>query len=235
MNIIPLLNVYNEMKTELDITINLHNKISNKYVNMKRDYEKELENEKKIEMLLKDIKYLRYNLNLFEEMMRLLGNYREWLYKNKILPSIKNYVNFLVKKMEGEKKLNLEVIYENNNLNWEIEYDGVLCNIEKASGYQRFIIGFAMRIALSKLGISNLFCKQLFIDEGFTACDREHIKRVPLFIKSLLGMYDNIMLVTHLIEIKESANVVISIEREGNKSKLGYGTKVLMSGDSVLL
>jgi DNA repair exonuclease SbcCD ATPase subunit len=60
-----------------------------------------------------------------------------------------------------------------------------------------------MRIALSKIGASEIKNKQLFLDEGFTACDSDNLTKVPEFLNRLLVMYDSIILVTHLDELKE--------------------------------
>ena len=101
-------------------------------------------------------------------------------------------------------------------------------NIEKASGFQRFISGLAIKITLSNIGISNLQCNQLFIDEGFTSCDKKHLSKVPIFINSLLNLYDSVLVVSHLQEIKDSVSITMNIDRNKEKSlsRIRYGNKL---------
>jgi ABC-type Mn2+/Zn2+ transport system ATPase subunit len=84
--------------------------------------------------------------------------------------------------------------------------------IEKTSGFQKFIIGLSMRIALTQLGISKLKTSQLFIDEGFTSCDSENLEKIPEFLNNLINTsYKSIYIVSHLEELKSSFNSQIKI------------------------
>ena len=89
-------------------------------------------------------------------------------------------------------------------------------------------MGLAIKITLSNLGVSKLRCSQLFIDEGFTSCDKEHLEKVPLFINSLLHLYGSVLVVSHLQNIKENISIEMNIERDEKKclSKLIYGSKI---------
>jgi DNA repair exonuclease SbcCD ATPase subunit len=109
--------------------------------------------------------------------------------------------------------------------------------LQKASGFQRFIVGMAMRIAMSRLGICRAEYKQFFIDEGFTACDGENLEKAPAFLRSLLeggsGLtsgqasgtqasgapafvkgYSSVVLATHLEELKTCGDVQVGIVRD---------------------
>ena len=94
-----------------------------------------------------------------------------------------------------------------------IDGENKIC-IEKASGYQRFIIGLSLRISLSYIGASGINCNQLFIDEGFTSCDKEHLREIPKFINNLLGKYESIILMSHLDIIQECVDKTIEIKRQ---------------------
>jgi DNA repair exonuclease SbcCD ATPase subunit len=85
--------------------------------------------------------------------------------------------------------------------------------IEKASGFQRFIVGMAMRIAMSRLGICKVVYEQLFIDEGFTACDGPNLEKTPAFLRGLLTSYKGVMLATHLEELKSCGDEQVVIRR----------------------
>jgi hypothetical protein len=86
--------------------------------------------------------------------------------------------------------------------------------IEKASGFQRFIAGLAIRIALGMAGATGTKPCQLFLDEGFTSCDSYNLAKVPDFMRTLLQLYDGIMLVTHLDDLKDIVDVTVQIQRD---------------------
>jgi DNA repair exonuclease SbcCD ATPase subunit len=100
--------------------------------------------------------------------------------------------------------------------------------IEKASGFQRFITGMAMRIAMSHLGICKVAYENLIIDEGFTACDGENLEKVPSFLKKLLAdkLYKGVMLATHLEDLKVCGDKQVGIERNAvtGMARLCVGT-----------
>lgn len=165
-----------------------------------------------------------------ERVMLLFDNYRGWLLKNKILPTIRDSCNRVISRITD--KLRLDFIYYDTEdaptFAWIID-DGInRPYIEKASGFQRFIIGLAMRIVLANIGLSNLKTRQLFIDEGFTACDEAHLRLVPQFINNLLSLYDSIILVSHLQQVRDNAGLYITInrDRKNNLSNISYGDKL---------
>ena len=87
-----------------------------------------------------------------------------------------------------------------DTFNWLINDGKNKPSIEKASGFQRFIMGLAIKITLSNLGVSKLRCSQLFIDEGFTSCDKEHLEKVKGYVD--LGVKEGAKLVVDGREIK---------------------------------
>jgi DNA repair exonuclease SbcCD ATPase subunit len=87
--------------------------------------------------------------------------------------------------------------------------------IEKSSGFQKFILGLAIRIALSKFGTTGMLSMQLFIDEGFTTCDSDNISKVPKFLNNMLALFPNgILLVSHMDDIKICAKLNINLNRD---------------------
>jgi DNA repair exonuclease SbcCD ATPase subunit len=66
---------------------------------------------------------------------------------------------------------------------------------------------------------SNTLCEQIFIDEGFTACDKQNISLVPKFLKNLLNTFDGVIIMTHIDIIKESADIVANINYD-NMTKM---------------
>ncbi len=162
-------------------------------------------------------------------MLNLLSNafseYRIWLYKFKVIPKILFYTNNLVRSVCSYNTIELQAEMNNSLINWFLK-DGInIVSIDKASGFQRFIIGIAIRISLSYLGASTVLCNQLFIDEGFTSCDINHLQKIPEFIHSLLNLYDSVLLVSHLHNIQDCVDISIPISRENSLSKIQFGQK----------
>ncbi len=160
-----------------------------------------------------DIEDITYISQSFDE-------YRDWLYKEQIGPLIQKKVNNVLEMICEDRPLYLECEWlketKGSSLSWFIR-DG--CSrpvIQKASGFQRFIIGIAMRVAINQIGLSKMRYSEFFIDEGFTACDSDNLEKVPDFLRGLLSYYDSIYLATHLDDLKSCTNNHIFIKRDGS-------------------
>ena len=142
--------------------------------------------------------------------------YREWLYKSHIAPLIENNVNSVLQMICEDRPLRLEGEWLDkiSTLSWFVHDGSSRPVIEKASGFQRFIVGMACRVAFHQIGFCRIQYDQLFLDEGFTSCDSDNLEKVPDFLRSLLQMYDSIYLATHLDELKICADSQIVIDRD---------------------
>jgi hypothetical protein len=172
-----------------------------------------------------------------QELLKVLSmgfkGYREWLYTKKLGPMLQEAISGLLEHMCEGRPLFLEPEWLGtiDTFSWFLR-DGVNRTIiEKASGFQRFITGMAMRIAMSHLGICKVVYENLIIDEGFTACDGENLEKVPAFLKKLLKdkLYKGVMLATHLEDLKACGDKQVGIERDGvtGMARLCVGTYVL--------
>ena len=177
-----------------------------------------------------DINKAVMSINESKEALMLLStsftNYRYWVYKHQVLPKLIDNVNSLVSIVCYTNPIKLQYEISNDNVNkisWFLK-DGInYLSIEKASGFQKFMLGMALRISLSYIGASTVYCNQLFIDEGWTSCDSKHLEQIPKFIHNLLNIYDSILLVSHLEPIKECSDIKIEIARENSISTIKYG------------
>jgi hypothetical protein len=166
------------------------------------------------------LRVIELRQELLAHLSEAFKGYREWLYKNKLAPLIQGAVNELLVNICDGRPLSLEPEWlpSIDTFSWFLR-DGVSRTIiEKASGFQRFITGMAMRVAMSRLGISGqTLYENLIIDEGFTACDGENLEKVPAFLKALIAdqNYKGVVLATHLEELKACGDKQISIERDG--------------------
>lgn len=170
---------------------------------------------------------------VLETLSDVFKGYRAWLYTACLGPQIGRAVNRLLVDICEGRPLQLEADWseELGTFVWFLRDgggrgdgsgygEGVRVMFEKASGFQRFIVGMAMRVAMSRLGICKVVFEQLFVDEGFTACDSENLERVPAFLRGLLRAYRCIVLATHLEDLKVCGDVQVGIVREGGVSRM---------------
>lgn len=172
--------------------------------------------------------------DVIEHVQSTFAGFRKWLYQTKIIPRLLYETNKIVSYVTHSDTLKLDVDIRQESdkdaqklaFSWFIK-DGLnRPPIEKASGFQRFIIGLGVRISLSYIGASTVTCQQLFIDEGFVACDKTHLARIPEFMQNILSIYDTIILVSHLDEIKDTTSIQIPICRANGLSTIQYGEKI---------
>lgn len=145
----------------------------------------------------------------------LFEDYRKWLYTSYIAPMIHSKVNSVLSMISDDNLLlDSDWLDAIDTLSWFIKNGSSRVIIEKASGFQRFIVGIAIRVTFHQIGFCRIRYDQLFIDEGFTTCDTDNLERVPAFLKGLLQFYNSIYLVTHLEELKSCTNQHIYIARD---------------------
>lgn len=161
------------------------------------------------------LEQVRTHSSLITYLSDLFGNYRSWLYKTHISKMIHEQVNCVLRIMSYDQPLIIDSEWCDSidTLSWFIRVDQSRVIIEKASGYQRFISGIALRIAFHQIGFCPIRYDQMFIDEGFTACDSDNLERVPSFLQNMLNCFRSIYLVTHLDDLKSSSTHHIFIDR----------------------
>jgi Calcineurin-like phosphoesterase/AAA domain len=159
------------------------------------------------------------------------GSYKRWVYEMSVLPFLLEFANGYIRDFCGPRPVEI-VCRCSTSANNAVQFawflqDGACCPpIEKASGFQRFCASLAVKIALGKFGAAGNRPRQLFLDEGFVACDKDAIARVGDFLSSLLGTYSQVLLVTHLEEVSASCQKHVRIERtsQQNVSRLSCGS-----------
>lgn len=179
------------------------------YIEHMRSYQKICNLEKLYEDRLTRIKELEL---LFIGDKVNSDGYKEWIYKTQVVPLINNEMNAFLGMFEN---FTFDMSYTKKNFIYMIEDRGNKPTLDKASGYQNFIICLAFRIILARIGAVGQQLKHLFIDEGFTACDSVNIEKVPQLLKSTLtyGEYASILLMSHLDSVRECTSIHINIDR----------------------
>jgi DNA repair exonuclease SbcCD ATPase subunit len=109
------------------------------------------------------------------------------------------------------------------HINWLINdscSSNKMISITQSSGFQHFTIALAIRMCLF-LNKNNLYCNQLFIDEGFVSFDRYNLSIVPDFLKNLLSYFHSIFLVSHIDLIQDNVDDSVTIlYNNANKSSI---------------
>ena len=169
---------------------------------------------------------------IFAKISEHLDGFVAHLYETKVIPKIQNFTNHVMGLIDPN--LTLEGKMNKGALEWTIANavgnadDGsIRPPIEKASGFQRFICGLAVRMALGSSGVGAASTKpaQLFLDEGFTSCDSVNLAKVPHLLNTLLQLYNGILLVTHLEDLKDDSNAaMLHISRDEDS---GYSQMIM--------
>lgn len=148
--------------------------------------------------------------------------YKKWMYTAKVIPILQRELNYCLK---GVEHLRMKIDYDKGGFTYTVEDGDRKPSLDKASGYQNFIISLCMRITLGRIGATRHDIRQLIIDEGFTSCDADNLTKMPEFLRTLLQKrdYDSVLLMSHLDGIRESTTMKIDIHQEGPFSRLTVG------------
>lgn len=169
------------------------------------EYDNYLRVKREIHAFIEVQQVIQEKLNIINNVQACLEGYITWLYTENIIPLVEKYTNEIMNLLDPTLKLK-GWLDGNKGFDWSIKTGHKSesnPNIEKASGFQRFICGLSIRIALCNIGASGIKPRQLFLDEGFTSCDSINLEKVPDFLKVLLQIFDSILLVTHLDILKD--------------------------------
>ncbi|NDB84814.1 MAG: hypothetical protein EB127_19215 [Alphaproteobacteria bacterium] len=138
------------------------------------------------------------------------------IYRERVIPLIENEVNSFLNDLE-EFRLTIEM--NGAKLIYKVHDRGNKVLLGHCSGYQKFMIGLAMRTALSRIGAAGQSIKHLIIDEGFGCCDSNNIQRAQQIVRELMmrGQYKSIILMSHLDAIRDVSQSSINIKRDSGK------------------
>jgi DNA repair exonuclease SbcCD ATPase subunit len=173
-------------------------------------------------------------IELIEAIIATFKDYRKELYDTHILRKVVNKANQYIKSLCHTSTKMFEIDYLISEVKDVIHIHWLIRNmtednnkqtiaIQQASGFQQFAISMALRMSL----FSNKRCQQLFIDEGFTACDKLNLSIVPGFLKALLKSFHSIIIVSHIDVIQDTVDHTAQIKyNESTKaSTIRYGSR----------
>lgn len=176
---------------------------------------KDSDNEKNIE-----------ELNMYDKNMILINKYISIIDKdgmpytllNNIISKIQSKMNMVLANLVdfciNIELNNNEVIFYKNSKKGKLD-------IELGSGFEKFIVGLAFRIAITQL--SNVSsCNFLVIDEGFTCADATNINNIDPLFEYLKTHFDFVIIISHLQVLKSKCDNMIEINKVKGNSLIKY-------------
>lgn len=155
---------------------------------------------------------LEYKRRLSHILMALamLKDIKDNIYGEHVLPELCKRVNRAITKVDNT--IGVHATMDNNVIKWYCIVNGSRIRIKRASGFQQFIIAMGIRV---ELGSMIRPCRTILIDEGFTACDADHIMKIPTFLGSLIdsGKFSTILIVTHIEALQNGVSNTISMQK----------------------
>ena len=136
-----------------------------------------------------------------------------------LIPNLVAQINSLLHQITDcdaysiDAKINIDR-FNKVGINWLMNSPSGYASLNKAGGFRQYITGLILRITLSQMDASHMNNTQLLIDEGFVFCDSNVLEKMPIFLRNLIELYPNgLLLASHLGLIKETADIAINIER----------------------
>jgi DNA repair exonuclease SbcCD ATPase subunit len=149
-----------------------------------------------------------------------LEGFKSWVYRTSVIPILEKEVNEFLQQVD---EFRLKIKIHNDNFIYMLEDRGSNPTLDNASGYQKFVVGLAMRVTLAKIGSTGQNIRHIFIDEGFVAFDATNIHKTRDIIELLKDIFKNVLLISHLESIREATDLRIDIGRSGQTSYIRYG------------
>ena len=149
--------------------------------------------------------------------------YKAYIYSTQVTCLIETEVNRFLETIDDFR---FKISYNSGAFDYHLIDRGNRPNLDNASGYQKFVVGLGMRMALSRIGSVGNNIKHLFIDEGFVSFDANNLEKSADIMRTLMriGQYQSIYIVSHLDTIRQMAEAQVTIKRpNGSASVLRHG------------
>tara|TARA_B100001758_G_scaffold40566_1_gene31634 strand:+ start:2393 stop:6343 length:3951 start_codon:yes stop_codon:yes gene_type:complete len=161
---------------------------------------------------------INHSIHIFKTILDNYDNFQKWIYNTHVLPNIIKNVNNIISN-STINPFTINAFIENDGIQFSLNNT---TSINKASGFQKFIINIALRISFLDLYNNKSFCSQLFIDEGWTSADSYNRTLIPKVLNYLLTRFNSVILVSHIDEIKDIIDISIKINKNKDYSTIQY-------------
>ena len=149
---------------------------------------------------------------------------------NQILHSLVNFnIEFMFFDEGNLEEQKIRQLKSNNGcVDINICYHGMKSyNVRLTSGFEKFIIGLAIRMTLSQISLTAK-PNFLIIDEGWSCLDTENLNNVGTIMNYIKMQYEHIIIISHLEELKNQADYVINIEKNNGYSYIKIENKMIV-------
>jgi exonuclease SbcC len=176
------------------------------------------------ERFIKDKEMVLREINDFDRIYKKYSIYLQSVDRSGIpslviqskLPIINNKVNSILQSVVSfrvdfviDAKGNINETFYNTESKWDA------LPLSVASGAQQFIVSIAIKDALNYVSSRSVVQPSLImIDEGFGTLDDDLRGEVMNMLSYLRSKYKNVLIITHLQEVKEGADHIIEVTRD---------------------
>ncbi len=167
--------------------------------------------------LLNDRDIHQYDLDLYSKYLKITQDYP--LYLNK--KGIKTLETLINQYLWNMTRFKIEILDETTSLTFLKVDQGQKIPIDYCSGFEKFAISIAIRIALSKIHPFNSM-NSLIIDEGFGVFDSNNLKRLPEMLEPLTLLFNQIFIITHIDDLQSELKQKIKISQTNGRPQIHY-------------
>ena len=216
-----------ENETNKILIENIKNKINDDELCIK-NLDKELHNiHNNIFLIRNDIKSYKekmFKLKKLEKKRSLILNYIKIVNKDglpynllkNIIPTIVNISNNILLSITN---FTISIDMDKNNINIFKNDNSYKNIVSLCSGFEQFMIGLAIRIALTQVNNLSL-CSFIAIDEGFSCMDSTNINNLTSLMNYLRDKFDFVLLMSHIQNIKGECDNNLTITRDKGLSNI---------------
>ncbi|MEM2582869.1 MAG: SMC family ATPase [Candidatus Thermoplasmatota archaeon] len=222
---------YAKIEEEYEIIRNKINEIEKEFIrvegeieNIKKEIErneKDIAEEEEKRIKIKSLRKEIANLEMLagDRETGLLNDFKKYLI-SKIGPTLSVFASQFFSKFTQGKYKEIEI---DENYNISIYDGGEKFDIDRFSGGEKDIANLSLRLAISQLisQRSDVSINLIALDEIFGSQDRERRRSILNALAELKDQFSQIILITHIDEIKEALENVIRIyENEDGSSRV---------------
>lgn len=127
----------------------------------------------------------------------------------------------LMKMLDGVTDFDVALtMNDKNEVVFNIYRDNTVANLKSGSGFELTAAALALRTVLADMSTlpKPNYC---VLDEVMTRVAKENLDKMRLVIEKMRDSYDTIFIVSHMDEIKEWANKIVSVTKTNNVSRMG--------------
>ncbi|AGC02121.1 putative DNA repair protein [Acanthamoeba polyphaga moumouvirus] len=204
--------------------INVYKKEIEQYLLHRKEYD-EVSNQSNLYQLY--VQIMNYNGLPYEMLKTYLPMIESDV--NQILHSMVNFnIEFMYYDEEKIKEQKSKQLKSNmGSIDINICYNDLKpYNVQLASGFERFIIGLAIRMTLCQISLTAK-PNFLIIDEGWSCLDTENLNNVGTIMNYIKTQYEYVIIISHLEELKNQADYVINIDKHDNYSYIKDNVKII--------